>query len=55
MAGPINAIDGEHQTVSIEFYKRVFAHLTLDRDTVAADKAPTFPAGAETMFLEDTF
>ena len=53
--GPIDAIDCENQPVSVEFDEGIVANLTVDRDTLAADKASAFPSGTETIFLEDTF
>jgi hypothetical protein len=53
--GPIDAIDGEHQTFDVEFDERIVANLAIDRDTSAADEAPAFPTGTEAVFLEDTF
>ena len=53
--GPIDAIDGENQAIGIEFDERIVANLAIERHTLAADEAPAFPAGTETVFLEDTF
>ena len=53
--GPIDAIDSENQPFDIEFDEGIVANLTIDRHAIAADEAPAFPTGTETVFLEDTF
>jgi len=52
---PIDAIDREYQSFGVEFDKRIVANLAVNRDTITADEASAFPAGTETMLLEDTF